>query len=562
MREKVYLGDWLFNAGVIGFLKIISGDTDIEKQNEITIGENYIEFERESLKGFSEKFFKTAFDQYGRYERVKKAFEGFRDDVDAIVKDDVDLLQFAKKYRTDNKDKNKIKGLVLDEITERYRSRITSGFTLLKNKSDKLPAKTDVKKDVSVLQDSLKKSLDILEKDYHDFLQSDVQIYLRKLYGQKSFLNKTVTANQLLKFKGDFENVLSESKNPVDKNLYCSICERKAKKDLNFNTGFAIFLGFNEDALNFTWNFNPKIPICEICELIYFCSFAGFTDVSRGEDKIFYFVNNDSSIISLMKSNRLLKQVLDKNMTENILVDFFTELILQAQEQKAGFTLQHIPFIEIDLTKEIFPKIYSLNISRKKAEFVQQNHDMLKKLSRTSYKIKDVTRFLLTETIEQFLLNNLGFGYMYKLVKIYMAFQDKNKKKKDDYYQAWYNPYHLQILTILVSLFIRQILKGGGKMDIEKTLWGVYYRGNELSSVLRKKEAENKIPTIAYKLLNALRIGDTNNFMDVIIRTYMPYELEIPAVFVKGIADKETFYAFGYSFINGLLGKKEENKNE
>ncbi len=45
----------------------------------------------------------------------------------------------------------------------------------------------------------------------------------------------------------------------------------------------------------------------------------------------------------------------------------------------------------------------------------------------------------------------------------------------------------------------------------------------------------------------------------------MSYKLEVPSVFVKTIADKENFYSFGYSFVNGILGKNiddKEGKNE
>ena len=98
----------------------------------------------------------------------------------------------------------------------------------------------------------------------------------------------------------------------------------------------------------------------------------------------------------------------------------------------------------------------------------------------------------------------------------------------------------------------------------EKELWHIYNRGLKLSQELRKKNAENKIQSISYKLLNALRIGNTNQFMDVLVRTYMAYGQEIPSSFVKAVSDKEAFYSLGYSFLNGLLGKenKEGENNE
>lgn len=96
----------------------------------------------------------------------------------------------------------------------------------------------------------------------------------------------------------------------------------------------------------------------------------------------------------------------------------------------------------------------------------------------------------------------------------------------------------------------------------ENDMWTIYYKGKGLADLLKSKNAENKIQSISYKLLNALRIGNTREFMDVLIRTYMAYGEEIPSSFVKTLSDKETFYALGYSFLNGLLGEENQAKKQ
>jgi len=134
------------------------------------------------------------------------------------------------------------------------------------------------------------------------------------------------------------------------------------------------------------------------------------------------------------------------------------------------------------------------------------------------------------------------------------------------YYATNITSYQLQLLNLLTKEFLQKVILGGTDMGIdENNLWSIYYQGIDLAKKLRESNAENKIQSIAYKLLNALRIGDTNQFMDVLIRTYMAYGEEIPSTFVKAISDKNTFYPLGYSFLNGLLGKekpKEVSNNE
>ncbi|MGB4608156.1 MAG: hypothetical protein WBI62_06650 [Sedimentibacter sp.] len=54
MCEKVrlYLDDWLFNSGLVGFYNILK-----KSEDRVTVGENYLEFDIEVLDKFDEKYF-------------------------------------------------------------------------------------------------------------------------------------------------------------------------------------------------------------------------------------------------------------------------------------------------------------------------------------------------------------------------------------------------------------------------------------------------------------------------------------------------------------------------
>jgi len=104
---------------------------------------------------------------------------------------------------------------------------------------------------------------------------------------------------------------------------------------------------------------------------------------------------------------------------------------------------------------------------------------------------------------------------------------------------------------------------GGKEMGLEeKSLWAMYMQGKNLLERLKDRDAENKIQSIAYKLLNALKIGDANQFMDVMMRVHMAYDLEVPSLLIKVLQDKDNFYLLGYSFLNGLLGKENKLQEE
>ncbi|MEK7433016.1 MAG: type I-B CRISPR-associated protein Cas8b1/Cst1 [Cyanobacteriota bacterium] len=534
--EKVYLGDWLFNAGILGFLNIIREEKDLETLENITISENYIEFDRKILEDFSQKYFQSAFEQYGRYKRLTILFNEIIDKVNKLDLEKKESEDLIKDYHKKIKD--------------------NTAFSLMKDKLKtydiKTPELKEVKKDKNLLIDLIKKVLEIMKNDYQDFFESDVQIYLRNIYGQKSFLNLSINKDRFNKFKSDFEDNLVNNSNKEAKKVMCISCsERKAKKDANFDTGLSPFCGVNSDAKNFFWNFDTRLPLCEICELIYFCYFASFTDMGS---KKFYFVNQDTSIIDMYKANNLLKQTLNKNIKENLLIEFFSELILSKETQKANFSLQNISFIEVNLSVEILPKVYSFNISKEKAKFFNDNKQRFEKLVKASYSGKDFYKNILIESIDLILKNNFNYNYLYRLSKM------RNNPKE---FKPYFNTYHLQELNLLIFDFIEKVILRKEKMSMENNeLWAVYNKGLTFSEILKKSNAENKLSSMSYKLLNALRIGDINSFLDVVMRVHISYSQEVPSIFIKALSSNDNFYPIGYSFVNGLLGKRYEKNDD
>lgn len=81
--ERVYLGDWLYNAGIVGFINIMLDGKDLNNQNIIKIEDNYIEFDRSSLTGFAEKFFKRAYEKDKGIELTLLALQEIYDKVSA-----------------------------------------------------------------------------------------------------------------------------------------------------------------------------------------------------------------------------------------------------------------------------------------------------------------------------------------------------------------------------------------------------------------------------------------------------------------------------------------------
>ncbi|MFN3814511.1 MAG: type I-B CRISPR-associated protein Cas8b1/Cst1, partial [Aquificaceae bacterium] len=69
MKEKVYLGDWLYNAGIVGFIRIFEHNGS---RDRITLADNYIEFDIEDLSDFHERYFNFAYEKIDLYKTINK----------------------------------------------------------------------------------------------------------------------------------------------------------------------------------------------------------------------------------------------------------------------------------------------------------------------------------------------------------------------------------------------------------------------------------------------------------------------------------------------------------
>lgn len=560
--ERVYLGDWLYNAGIVGFLNINRHlwDTKDEKlvskdENLLKFGDNYIEFDRKIFDGFAERFFDYAFNQYmklfNHIERLKN-------------------LKETKLKKLENLLNNKNEKEAKKVWTEIIKSLKEIGLKDKYSYNGKIPENINSIEDANQV---LENAISYLENLPEEVKNKKVIDYFRLgKFFHRNWLNSLSLENFKQKYEEPLkENSLKEQEIKINKEklkIPCFVCypQRIAIKDKSFSTSLSSFAGLNADLINFIYMPQNKeipqkikLPLCEICEIIYFSYFAGLTPVKKDDKTVYYFVNADSSIHKLVKENKLLSDyLLNSKISENALLDFFTELVLESSYQEAIYTLQNIAVLELDLTNETMPKVYSFNLSKEKAKFLKEynNKEDLRKFSRNYYKIKDTKISILPEIMYLILENKLYFNYLNKLLKFYIAKQNNSKN-----YETTINTYQIQVLNSLIFRFIKNV--GGRIMKIsENDMWSIYFKGKELANLLNSKNAKNKIQSISYKLLNSLRIGDTNQFMDVLIRTYMAYGEEIPSSFVKTLSDKETFYALGYSFLNGFLSEGNDEKNE
>lgn len=516
--EKIYCGDWLYNAGIVGFLKIFDFNGS---SNNIVKGDNFIEFERDILRDFQDKYFSFLY----------------------------------QKANTINDKVERLKNLLSSESTteaniKKFISNIISSKTI-KNDAviSKLLAEAKKTKDWRSAASELIKALPCHWERNKDLYS---KYYLQKFYEGKSIFNANVKSKIKETFKKDFIEPLFSNKHRQRRKVYCcKVCnERIAKQDTFFDEGAFKLSGASANEFkNFYWNLIPNTHLCSLCELIYLCSFAGFSNLSSIKEYTKYlFVNLDTTVDDLYKINTMVENLILPNK-ENPYKAIIQNVLLMFQQRRSRWTLGNILFVEFD-TESAPYKIQHFHVPSYVAKlFEGDNYKDFKQLDGFYYKERndDAEGINVLKKIIDNLLSGVSlYGILNKTLRDLLLGRHNRSN-------GLFN-----IVKIQKSLDIYKIGRDDMKEKATKKLWSLYYEGQNISKELRDKGSENKIDSIAYKMLSSLRVRDTRSFYDTVLRLYMNLGKGVPATFLEtfspdSVLDAETL---GYAFLTGLLGKE------
>ena len=340
MKTTIYLNDWFYNSGIVGFLRIL----DYNNDNFAEIKENYITFETNKLKNFHKYYFKYFFDKYNvglrTKEKIEKSFEKIVNFLNDETLDNKEIKKIQENLKTEKKYVKDIIKKQLDKI-KKYDDVTYTNILNEYNKIDKIKTKEDVDeinhiKEIitkEIQKDSINKRLtlnlfkSILSKNYFgqisflnvvknaltfeeqekimykDYISNIIEIdFIDEILHDKykieelKILIKDKLDNQeiskeviqiytnIQKRFIDKEKSLDEIKDYIQKNVFahCYMCENDKSLTSNYSEGNFIPLAVSSDNMkNFFWNQNAEFPICDVCKLILFCIPAGISSVKK-----------------------------------------------------------------------------------------------------------------------------------------------------------------------------------------------------------------------------------------------------------------------------------------
>lgn len=608
MQIKVYLGDWFFNAGIIGFLNIL----EHAEKDYVVKKENYIQFDSEDLRNFEDDYFKYFFDKYNIAEKIKSKVEISIDRINAILQKD----------SIDKDDEKKIKkeiGYIKDTIkreNDKVKKFNSKSFDLIKEELNNLDS-IDFNKDVNKLKSIIKIILlEISEDDINQKITSNLfkNILSDNYFGQASFLNvikntlnyeeqknlmykdyisdiveigylhdflndkhsesefiehingnkkeKYLTTDDISKLYStllktyDKTNDIEQVRKEIIKklNITCSLCGNSHFLTEEYSEKHFLPLAASSDKMkNIFWNQNVKFPMCNVCKLILFCTPAGMVNTK----KIVLEYKNGEKSYEEKDILAFVNYDTDVNTLKRTNVNFQN----LSKKEKANNPYAELILNLVEENKQIsewqLQNIFIAEFESKYREFSRLETFNIKRYVATFF--RDYSKSIL-QNITDYKYKLQIVDYILKNKNINLLINERIRQEIVNQTNYGYNSY----LSVKIRMILNLLKKGDleVKVEIEKSnkkVYAIYMCGIELHNIFKQKNEENKLNGYTYKMLNAVKAGKSSEFMDMLIRLYMSVDKDVPSIFLEIMQETNLDFAtIGHSFISGLISNYKE----
>lgn len=617
MKTRIYLKEWFYNAGIIGFLRILKHNED----EFATIKQNYIEFETENLRNFHKYYFQYFFDIYNVAERTKqrieKSFNKISNYIEKEPQDKTEEKQIQERIKNEKKYIKLIIKTQLDKI-KKVDEKIHQEMSEAYSKIDSIKTKEDIE-NLKEIQNILNKGMETEIINKRLTMNLFKSILSKNYFGQPSFLNVVKSAltfeeQQEIMYKDyisnivetgflqeiaegrytiqEIKNILEEKqsdekitkeiskiyvniqkkyiekektieeiqqyiKNQVFSNCY--MCESENAITSSYSESNFVPLAISSDNMkNFFWNQNAKLPVCDLCKLILFCVPAGITSISKivKENKLGKMEYKEKEILSFVNYDT------DTNMLLKVNNNFKeTSRLDKSTSNPYGDLILNIVTQEKQVSEWQLQNIFVVEFETEYLAYSRMEYFNIK---------RHIAKFFKQYSNSTL---NLIKDYKYKLEIIDYILKNKDIKyiinerlrenlKEENPYS--YNSYLATKIRLDINLLKKEengveekIKKNNAKLNV------LYNLGTEIHEELKRNNEANKLNGYTYKLLNCIKVGNRKEFMDIIIRIHMSMGKNVSPIFLEVMQDSDLDWeGIGNSFLAGLISDKYEKKEE
>jgi CRISPR-associated cst1 family protein len=582
MDEKIELKlkDYLFNAGLLGFINILGEETKNNGELEIDNKNRLIRFSPKVLENFEYKYFDFFIKRYGKtltygkileFEKYIDEFEENGEKIKSInelkmINDKITFFKAKIKSESYKKAYDFIEKNGTNKILEMEKElkKIKEPKENVNEISD-----DDVKNNLKIMKeiiDFFKKKITDKEGNAKNYLAAKnvAYIIINNAWSSVSFLNRANSAKDIYEeYKSYFvEPALKYINADKSKFKYKCTISNMPMKDYKNTLGFLNDTGFDVSRKpSHVWNFVNDIAVTPLVTLIYSCVPAGFI---YGADKGI-FVNANHNIDQLCKINNGIAYNILEDKSEEKDINLYKNLLKEIKKEKDN-TKYELSDIQIVKLEEGHYKFTLL--SRGILKLLSENKEKLDDLLDKWYLIDRRYFYLYDTTITELLNNQNLFSLInklcyYKISKIKLYCKLKNIE---------------DLLKINLD-YIRRLNKMDNQGIVEKeeskktseelTEKDIFYIRRDAmifrEEYIKKSGNDKKIGSLLYRLQNALRINNVDMFMDALISAHAYAGKNISSLFAKALLNDENFQTLGHGFLLGLLGEdksKNENKTD
>lgn len=602
MKVKIYLNDWFFNLGLVGFLRILSSQG---KDYYLEKNDNDIVIETEDLRQFPKWYFSYFFEEFRIVTKVRKRGEQLFKKCSSVSTKIADEMKKYKEYtkteldkvkKLDNESYERMKVLLNSLLQIKEETQLEEAKTIIKEIESILEIKElDEKMTLNFFKNYLKtnffgqcsflntpknnlsyqEQMDLMYKDYisnivesgvcHDIVEGKYTLDEIKKYIETLELESC--SNEFVSYYRKIQNkyiekgkTLEEIQGYIKSKIlsYCQLCGEKTQMTMDYTEEHFIPLALSsKNALNFFYQQNVKFPICGICRLILFCTAAGVNKITKverdfnqgnivyKEKQIFNFINRDTDIESLERINQ---SFYIKSQNKDTLQDYYPSLMLTMIEEKKELTkwaINNILVVEFEANyDEKMSRIEYFHFPNYIVHFFQSNKvNLLKNIKNKNIKLKIIDCIMKNKSMNQLILDNTT-----------------NCLKKADAFSKAYD----SVIAIEIQKILEKFKKGEENMEeINKKIEDIYEIGRSIHIAFMVEHKENQIMQYTYQLLNSIKSGDSDTFMDIIIRIHVSLNRDVSSLFLGAIQNSELgLEGIGHSFVAGLVSNRYDGKNE
>lgn len=386
-------------------------------------------------------------------------------------------------------------------------------------------------------------------------MKSIIYNYINRFWDSKSFLFSANAAKDMREiFEKDFSKPLKEYllRSHEKSKEYCIECntlmDSKEKVSIAFMKDMADDLSRKRSAF---WNCKVDAYICPLCAYLYALVPLGFRLIGNK----FVFQNIDYSMEVMIAVNKAGK--VDRKEAARQSEEKYTTWIARTLNTIFELKIAELKNIPVILRGTNADDRYIFNVLHKDVLKVLKDKEIMDDLEKLSKhpKVRIQNDFL--NVYEAAVKNLINYNNQFRLINRLL----KASIETEGILSRAVLVFKIQIRTFKIT----QNEGGINPMSV----WSMRNSGYELRKAILSAKgvvSDECIRGTIYRLTNALSVGNTERFMDSIIRLYVSSKLDVPNGFIAMLQDRETFNQYGYAFILGLKGshhvEKEENKNE